>query len=168
MRPWWPHFVFFAGIACCLLSTGCRKSPEPAEPAIPPPDPSSYSTPNTDFSSKALEIHHAAQEMALDGFQFGKNNLAWPFDCEAATTAGYFKKLIDEGFLPASSAISPEGLRIANLSDSDPGETAFLRVDLPDKSLLFVRKDGKWAAFPDQVSAADFTKAPPREPAWLP
>ena len=106
--------------------------------------------------------------MALDGFQFGKNHLGWPFELHEASTVGYFEKLIREGFLPSEAGEwFKEGWIIANLSDADPGETAFLKLVQPDKTILLVRKDGQWAVFGDGPPAADFVKEPPREPAWL-
>ena len=116
----------------------------------------------------ALEIHHAAQKMALDGFQFGKSHLGWPFEVNEVSAAGYFQKLIREGFLPSEAGEwFKQGWMIANLSDADPGETAFLKLVQPDKTILLVRKDGQWGVFGDDPSAEAFAKEPPREPAWL-
>lgn len=107
--------------------------------------------------------------MALDGFQFGKNHLGWPFEINAASAVGYFEKLIHEGFLPSEDGEwFKQGWAIANLSDADPGETPFLKLVQPDKTILLIRKDGQWAVFGDEPSAAAFVKEPPREPAWLP
>jgi len=168
MRLGWPGFLFFAGITC-LLGSACRKSPAPTEPAFPTPNPVSHAVPTPDFSHKGVEIHHAAQEMALDGFQFGKSHLGWPFEVNAASAAGYFEKLIREGFLPSKAGEwFKQGWMIANLSDADPGETVFLKLLQPDKKILLVRKDGQWAVFGDETSAAAFVRPPPREPAWLP
>ena len=125
--------------------------------------------PAQDCSIKAVAIHHAAQEMALDGFQFGKSHLGWPFEVNAASAVGYFEKLIREGFLPSEAGEwFKQGWMLANLSDADPGETAFLKLLQPDKTILLVRKDGQWAVFGDEPSAAAFVQEPPREPAWLP
>lgn len=168
MRLRWPGFLFFAGISCLLTVVACRKSPAPTEPGLPAPNPVSHAVSAPDFSRQAVEIHHAAQEMALDGFQFDKNQLGWPFEVHEASTVGYFEKLIREGFLPSEAGEwFKEGWIIANLSDADPGETAFLKLVQPDKTILLVRKDGQWAVFGDGPPAADFVKAPPREPAWL-
>jgi hypothetical protein len=169
MRPGWLGFFFFAGIVCLLTASACRKSPPPTEPDFPTPNPVSNTAPQPDFSRQALLIHHAAQEMALDGFQFGKNHLGWPYDVSANSAAGYFEKLIREGFLPPETgARSDQEWMIANLSDADSGETAFLKLVQPDKTILLVRKDGQWAVFRDETDAAVFVKTPPREPAWLP
>jgi hypothetical protein len=162
-------FFFFAGICCLLTVSACRESPAPTEHGLPAPNPVSNAVQVPDFSHKAVEIHHAAQEMALDGFQFGKNHLGWPFEVNAASAMGYFEKLIREGFLPSEAGEwFKQGWVIANLSDADPGETAFLKLVQPDKTILLVRKDGQWAVFGDEPSAAAFVKQPPREPAWLP
>jgi hypothetical protein len=163
------EFFFFAGISCLLTVSACRKSPAPTEPDRPAPNPVSNAVPAPNFSHKAVEFHHAAQEMALDGFQFGKNQLGWPFEVNATSAVGYFEKLSREGFLPSEAGKwFKQGWMIANLSDADPGETTFLKLVQPDKKILFVRKDGQWAVFEDEPSAAAFVKEPPREPAWLP
>ncbi len=158
-----------AGIACLMTSSGCRKSPSPAPPDIPAPNPVSNATPTEDFARKAIEIHRAAQEMALDGFQFGKNELGWPYEVGAVSSSGYFEKMISQGFLfPEAAGWVAQAWKIANLSDADPGETAFLELAQPDASVLIVRKDGQWAVFRDETSAAAFAKTPPRDPSWLP
>jgi hypothetical protein len=169
MRLRWLGFLLFVGITCLLTVIAHRKSPSPTEPGSPAPNPVFHAVPPPHFSRKAVEIHHAAQEMALDGFQFGKNHLGWPFEVNEASAKGYFEKLIREGFLPSQAGEwYKEGWMIANLSDADPGETVFLKLVQPDKSVLLVRKDGRWAIFGDGNSAAAFGVAPPREPAWLP
>jgi hypothetical protein len=169
MRLGWHGFFFFAGIFCLLMASACRKSPTPIEPDVPAPNQVSNAVPVPDFSRKALSIHHAAQEMALDGFQFGKNNLGWPYEVSANSAAGYFEKLTREGFLPSEAGeCSDQEWMIANLSDADSGETAFLKLVQPDKAILLVRKDGQWAVFRDETGAAAFAKTPPRDPAWLP
>lgn len=167
MQFGWLVFPFFAGIFL-LTGSACRESPAPTETGLPSPRPVSHAVPDQDFSSKAVEIHHAAQEMALDGFQFGKSHLGWPFEVNEASAVGYFEKLIREGFLPSEAGEwFKQGWTIANLSDADPGETAFLKFLQPDKTTLLVRKDGQWAVFRDEPGAAAFVKEPPREPAWL-
>jgi hypothetical protein len=88
----------------------------------------------------AIEIHRAAQEMALDGFQYGKNDLGWPFDSGDTSAADYFRKLIRKGFLAPEFSSLVSRWQIANLSDADPGETVFLGVEQPDSTRLFVRK----------------------------
>ena len=107
--------------------------------------------------------------MALDGFQFGKNHLGWPCEIGANSAAAYIEKLIREGFLRSEAGEwSDQEWMIANLSDADSGETAFLKLVQPDMTILLVRKDGQWAVFRDETGAAPFAKTPPREPAWLP
>ena len=107
--------------------------------------------------------------MALDGFQFGKNELGWPYEVGAVSSSGYFEKMISQGFLPLeATGWIGAACKIANLSDADPGETAFLELVQPDSSVLIIRKDGQWAVFRDETSAAAFAKTPPRDPFWLP
>jgi hypothetical protein len=162
-------FFFFAGIFCLLTASACRKSPPPTEADFPTPKPVSHDAPAPDFSRQALSIHHAAQEMALDGFQLGKNHLGWPYEISANSAAAYIEKLIREGFLRSEAGEwSDQEWMIANLSDADSGETAFLKLVQPDMTILLVRKDGKWAVFRDETGASPFATTPPREPAWLP
>jgi len=109
--------------------------------------------------------------MALDGFQFGKNHLGWPFDAGEISSAAYLEKLVREGFLEPRANDWLEklhDLKISNLSDADPGETMFLQLTQPDGFLLIIRKDGKWSVFQDENAAAGFATVPAREPIWLP
>jgi len=158
--------LFFAGASSLFVFTSCREK-------SPPPEPTSSSLPlkasdELDLLPIAIEIHRAAQEMALDGFQYGKNDLGWPFDSGDTSSADYFRKLIRKGFLPPEFSSPVSRWKIANLSDADPGETVFLGVEQPDGTSLFVRKDGKWASFSNEDAAKEFLKMPPRKPAWLP
>lgn len=117
----------------------------------------------------AVEMHRAAQEMALDGFQFDKKDLGWPCEIGADSSSGYFEKMIQNGFMRAESTGSTAApWKIANLSDADPGETAFIKITQPDGGIVIVRKDGQWAVFRDEAASAAFAKAPPRNPTWLP
>ena len=171
MRPSWHVSFFFFLTTCLLTSNACRKVPPPPlppEPDISPVIPIPDTAPVPDVSWQTIEIHRASQKMALDGFQYGKTTLGWPFEIRATSSQAYLDHLIHENFLP------PEAVgwidhhwRIANLSDSDPGETVFLKVTQQDKSVVLVRKDGQRAVFQDEAAASS-VKAPPREPAWLP
>lgn len=117
----------------------------------------------------AVEMHRAAQEMALDGFQFDKKDLGWPCEIGADSSSGYFEKMIQNGFMRAESTGSTAApWKIANLSDADPGETAFIKITQPDGGIVIVRKDGQWAVFRNEAASAAFAKAPPRNPTWLP
>jgi hypothetical protein len=163
-----PHHevLFFAGVSSLFVFTSCREK-------SPPPEPALLSSPlkapdEQELLPMAIEIHRAAQEMALDGFQYGKNDLGWPFDSGDTSSADYFRKLIRNGFLAPEFSSLVSRWQIANLSDADPGETVFLGVEQPDGTRLFVRKDGKWASFSNEDAAKEFFKVPPRKPAWLP
>jgi hypothetical protein len=113
------------------------------------------------------EFHSGAQEMALDGFQFGKGELGWPFDSGAPTTAAYLELLEKNNRLQPATAERLARISIANLSDSDPGETAF--ASLPaEGGILVIRKDGQSRTFPNLDASASFAPPPPRTPAWLP
>ncbi len=119
-----------------------------------------------DHSAPAAVIHSAAQEMAIDAFATGKPGIGWPADISATSAAAYLSLLSEHNYLPAPTSPWPEGLRIANLSDADPGETAFLEIPLTDNTRFIMRKDGSSETVPAQSTR--FTHEPPRTPAWLP
>jgi len=75
---------------------------------------------------------------------------------------------VREGYLEQKNAGEFSGVEISNLSDSDPGETAFLRVRQDGGKILIVRKDGMEEVFSTKESASQFAPPPPREPEWLP
>jgi hypothetical protein len=174
MQLGWKVSLFLSAITCLLPLNACRKSPSPPEPEIPPVNPVSINpvsniAPVPDISWQTIEIHRASQEMALDGFQYGKTTLGWPFEIGAVSSEAYLTTLIRENLLPPEAVKwFDHGWQIANLSDADPGETAFLKVTQSDQSVVIVRKDGQRAVFQDEASAAPSIKEPPREPAWLP
>lgn len=163
-------FWKFPGII--LLATAlailpaCKKKqppPPPEKPVFPrevPPEPIGKSS--TETILKAL--HHAAQEMALDGFQFDKPELGWPFDCRATKSSDYLRLLADNGYLAAQDLAVLKEVEISNLSDSDPGETAFAKIQRRNKS-HFIRKDGTLLSASNETQPPPF---PPRDPAWLP
>ncbi len=97
--------------------------------------------------------------MALDGFQFDKPELGWPFDCRAKSASGYLALLADKGYLAKEDLPLFSEVEIANLSDSDPGDSAFA-LFAGSKNLLVVRKDG-------QIFSIEEKPKPSREPAWL-
>ena len=121
-----------------------------------------------DLSSTASRIHEAAQEMAVEAFASGKPEHGWPADAGASTTQDYIELLIKHSFLEPTSGALPEGLRIANLSDSDPGDTVFLAMPIHGGGELVLRKDGVSRTFPRSEDGPRFAPQPPREPAWLP
>lgn len=164
-------------VVCLISLNACRKAPQQQELEVSPSAPVSEqkqipvakTSPASDFSRQALEIHHASQEMALDGFQYGKNHLGWPFEIGAASSQAYLIKLVQEKFLPEEAAKwLDRDWHVANLSDADPGETAFLKLTQPDQTILIVTKNGQSAILQDTTAADAFAKEPPREPAWLP
>lgn len=109
-------------------------------------------------------LHHAAQEMALDGFQFDKPELGWPFDCHASNSPAYLRLLVEKGYLAAQDLDFFRDIEIANLSDADPGGTAFAKIQHRKKTHL-VRKDGGVSI---ETNDTQPHPAPPRDPAWLP
>lgn len=150
----------------------CKKTP-PAPPPAPQSPPTVPSFPREAPPERVEEktpeailgtLRHAALEMALDGFQFDKAELGWPFDCKAATVSAYLGLLADKGYLAPQDLGHFRGVEISNLSDSDPGETAFAKITLRNQIHL-IRKDGRIATTEDQ---RNLSPTPPREPAWLP
>lgn len=129
-------------------------------PRVTPPERIQEKTPEAILGT----LHHASQEMALDGFQFDKPELGWPFDCGASTSIGYLQSLAEKGYLSAQDLSLFEQVEIANLSDSDPGETVFAKV-AHQKKIHLLRKDGSLLVETDEMKISPL---PPREPAWLP
>lgn len=155
-------------LAVALMSA-CDKKP----PAPPPPPHEPISVPRVapperveGRSPEALlgTLHHAAQEMALDGFQFDKPELGWPFDCGASSSSAYLGLLAEKGYLSARDLGLFEEVEISNLSDSDPGGTALAKVAL-QKKIHLLRKDGSLSVETDE---AGIFPVPPRDPVWLP
>jgi len=161
-------FMIVPGVLCGVLAVAgfaCRKAGVDVAEATPLEE----TLPSTRVPLDGPPaIHHAAREMALDGFQFGKSHLAWPFDSNTRSAAAYFETLVREGYLEQKNAGGFSGVEISNLSDSDPGETAFLRVRQDGGKILIVRKDGMEEVFSTKESASQFAPPPPREPEWLP
>lgn len=152
--------ILLAGLLAGLL--GCEKkqpAPVPENTAFPreaPPERVGKKSPEAILQT----LHHAAQEMALDGFQFDKPELAWPYDCGATNAPEYLRLLVEKGYLAAQDLDCFKNTGIANLGDSDPGETVFAKFSEGQK-VLFIRKDGRFENGPPSPT-------PPREPAWLP
>lgn len=152
--------------AALVLLSACEKK-DPAPPAGAPAFPGQIATgPLGNRTPGALlqALHHAAQEMALDGFQFDQAELGWPFDCRASNSTAYLRLLVEKGYLAAQDLDFFRDIEIANLSDSDPGETAFAKIQLRNKS-HFIQKDGTLLSASDATQPPHF---PSRDPAWLP
>lgn len=156
--------TLLAGLLVCLASCEQKQPATPSEkPAFPrevPPERIGKSSPETILRT----LHHAAQEMALDGFQFDKPELGWPFDCRATNSSGYLRLLAEEGYLAPQDLELLSEVDIANLSDSDPGETAFAKIQ-HRKNIYFIRKDG---SFLSESNGLQPPPSPSRDPAWLP
>jgi len=119
------------------------------------------------FQSQLKALHHAAQEMALDGFQYNKHRLGWPFEAKVQSSSDYLRLLVSEGYLAPEVAESLKNVAIANVSDSDPLTTLFLSVPTDDGKTLIVRKDGNLQSEQNLESSKTFAPPPPREPVWL-
>jgi hypothetical protein len=136
-----------------LGATACQKAPSEVPEEFPP---------------LPWSVHRAASEMALDGFQSGKKRLAWPYDAGAKTSADYLQLLLREGYLSTDESLRWAEVTVANLSDADPGETAFLKAKQPDGHTFLIVKDGTGHLFDSHASPDSFPPPPPRTPAWLP
>jgi hypothetical protein len=143
------------------LPTACDKKSPPPEPSPTPTPAIPRESPPERVREKSPEallktLHHAAQEMALDGFQFDKPELGWPRDHGSQSASAHLQALANNGY------ISPEDLPlfaeidIANLGDSNPGESPFAKIPSRGESLV-IRKDGQLT-----------TEATTEETSWLP
>ena len=157
------------GLTVALVA-GCEKkqpAPSPPPPAETPSFPR-VATPERveDKTPQAIlgTLHHAAQEMALDGFQFDKPDLGWPFDCRASSSSGYLQLLAEKGYLSPQDLGLFKNVEITNLSDSDPGGTILAKV-AHQKKIHLLRKDGSLSIESDEAAILPM---PPREPVWLP
>lgn len=145
--------------------TACEEN-QPA-PAIPSPTPSfPREAPPERVGKKSPEailqtLHRASQEMALDGFQFDKPQLGWPFDCRSTSTSDYLRLLTENGYLRADDLPLFSEVEIANLSDADPAESPFAKIH-QGKKTFFIRKDGL------VVTELPQAQTPKRQPGWLP
>ena len=159
----------FARISLLATALACITACEEKQPAhaIPTPTPSfPREAPPERIGKKNPEailqtLHRASQEMALDGFQFDKPQLGWPFDCRSTTTSDYLRLLMENGYLGADDLTLFSDVEIANLSDADPAESPFAKIPQGKKN-FFIRKDGA------VVSELPQTNPSTRQPAWLP
>ena len=156
-----PILIACAAQIAATVFSGCeKKTPPPVSPA-PAEISSVRETPPervTETSPDALlaSLHHAAQEMALDGFQFDKKHLGWPRDRGSQSASAHLQALVDHGYLAAADIAHFADIDIANLGDSDPGESAFAKI--PTRGgILVIRKDGQILNAPANP-----------DPAWLP
>ena len=106
--------------------------------------------------------------MALDGFQFDKKAFGWPYDAGTKSAAEFLALLVKNSYLTDDDATAASWFAISNLSDSDPGETAFLRTAPSEVTIVIVRKDGQIKSFANSAACDNFAPPPPRIPAWLP
>jgi len=158
-------------LAAVCAFPACRRQQTPESPGDQKPT-APIKTPARAAKAPAFpsatKLHHAAQEMALDGFQFDKKNLGWPYDAGRKSAADFLALLVENNYLTAADAAAVAEFAISNLSDSDPGETAFLRSASGVFPIVVVRKDGRIESFADSAAGDIFAPPPPREPAWLP
>ncbi len=157
-----------------LASSSCGRRPPPASDQAPDQSPAQQptarpsATPSPVPATPIAALHHAAQEMALDGFQYDKKSHAWPFDAGVTSASDYLALLVRNNYLSPSDAARFTGVLVSNLSDSDPGETAFVRTAPGTVPIVVVRKDGRIQSVATPADCDAVAPPPPREPAWLP
>ena len=157
-----PLRIALAALACAAFPACKKKAPPPEPPAsvetATPRETQPERVSETSPAALLATLHHAAQEMALDGFQFDRPELGWPFDRRSPSASAHLQALVEHSRLAAEDLAHFAEIQIANLSDSDPGQTAFARITRKGKTHT-IRKDG----LIDSESVP-----PPRDPAWLP
>ena len=128
------------------LPTACEKKTPPPAPAGASDSRDSNPARVLGKSPAALlqALHHAAQEMALDGFQFDKPGLGWPRDRGSRSASDHLQALASRDYLSPGDLAFFADIDIANLGDSDPGESAFAKIPTRGETLV-IRKDGQLA-----------------------
>lgn len=143
-----PAFACLVSVLALIVFSSCNRSPQ----TEPPPAPA-----QTAAAQDVLKkLHHAAEEMALDGFQFDKPELGWPHDVGAKTSADFLARL-HSGNDPVSP-LPDASVTVANVAETDPLDTALFKFrDLSGHETV-IRKDGQFAP----------ASLPNRNPPWLP
>ena len=143
-----PEIVCLVSVSALIIFSSCQRSPQPDAPAAPP---------QTEATQDSLKkLHHAAEEMALDGFQFDKPELGWPHDVGAKTGAQFLSLLrshTDVATFPHEAEV-----QVANVAETDPLDTALFKFRDASGNETVIRKDGQFAP----------SASPPRYPQWLP
>jgi len=155
------RLVAVAATLLLALPLGCKKKSPPPEPSSTPIPAIPREAPPERVREKSPEallqtLHHAAQEMALDGFQFDKAELGWPRDRGSQSSNDHLQSLANNGYLSPEDLPLFTEIDIANLSDSNPGESAFAKIQTRGETLV-IRKDG-------QITSAAVNK----QTIWLP
>ncbi len=117
----------------------------------------------------AQKIHTAVVQMVSDGASKEDKSLGWPADAGITTSAELEQRLVDNGYLTEEDAksIGFDNFLFGNVSDSDPGETIFIKIreKFWAGTTVFLQKDGgEGALSPDEETSP---QDPPREPAYL-
>lgn len=143
-----PAIACLVSVLALIVFSSCKRSPQTDAP------PAQAQTAAAQDVLKKL--HHAAEEMALDGFQFDKPELGWPHDVGAKTSADFLARLHsgnDPIPLPPEASVT-----VANVSETDPLDTALFKLRDPNGHETVIRKDGQFAP----------ASLPNRNPPWLP
>jgi hypothetical protein len=117
----------------------------------------------------AQKIHTAVVQMVSDGTSKEDKSLGWPADAGITTAEELEKRLVDNGYLTADEAksIGFDNFLFGNVSESDPGETIFIKVRTKFwlGTTVFLQKDGEPGALaPDEETSP---QDPQRDPAYL-
>lgn len=143
-----PAIACLVSVLALIVFSSCQRSPQTETPPAP-----AQTAEEQDVLKK---LHHAAEEMALDGFQFDKPELGWPHDVGAKTSAD-FLALLHSG--NDSVSLPPEAsVTVANVAETDPLDTALFKLRDPNGHETVIRKDGQFAP----------ASLPNRNPPWLP
>jgi hypothetical protein len=154
-------------VVLCTLAVSCRPAPTTPSGENPSGEKPSQGRPADQAANSPLSpLHLAAEEAALDAFQFGKKTAGWPGDTDAKSGADYFALLLANGYL--KSSLPAGSVQVANAREEDPLATALFAQVQPSGRVLIIRKDGKAETFSSQADADRFAPPPPRDPAWLP
>lgn len=135
------HLAAAAAALLLAFPAACEKKSPPPDPAAPGSR-HPGSAPDSPPEALLRALHHASQEMALDGFQFDKPDLGWPRDRGSQSASGHLRALASHGYLSDDDLPLFAPIDIANLSDSNPGESVFAKIQTRGE-ILVIHKNGR-------------------------
>lgn len=119
--------------------------------------------------ASAQKIHAAVVQMVSDGVTKDDKSLGWPADAGITSGAELEKRLVDNGYFTEeeAKAVNFENFLFGNVSESDPGETIFIkfREKAWMGTTVCLRKDGEQEVIP--AGGDLIAQEPRREPAYL-
>jgi hypothetical protein len=135
----------------------------------------------TTMLSNARQLHLALQTMSLDDFEAGKRSSGFPADIGVKTAREYFDRLLTGNYLTRSDLerlLKGADFAVANVSISDPPDTAFLisrsyfdmKSGKGGKGFIVFAKGGSGGVYrrPADASGPNVVKLPNRQPRILP